>query len=155
SCPRISWASGVLAASDSPSTTAAWIMPARVARSGRRSAAISSFRGVHPDPERRKSRLKGQEGPGMASISSYVVRDVIGLEANATCRQAAELMSGKHIGAVAVMQDGRIVGLITERDLVTRIVSRGLDCQTPILEAMRRDVPVVGPDLNEVECANL
>src|SRR5262249_55697045 len=80
---------------------------------------------------------------------------VIGLEANATCRQAAELMSGKHIGAVAVMQDGRIVGLITERDLVTRIVSRGLDCQTPILEAMRRDVPVVGPDLNEVECANL
>ena len=69
----------------------------------------------------------------MASISSYVVRDVLGLEANATCREAAELMSRRHIGAVAVMQDGRIVGLITERDLVTRILSRGLDCQTPIL----------------------
>lgn len=91
----------------------------------------------------------------MASISSYVVRDVVGLEANATCREAAELMSRRHIGAVAVTQDGRIVGLITERDLVTRLLSRGLDCQTPILEAMRRDVPVVGPDLNEVECASL
>lgn len=91
----------------------------------------------------------------MASISSYVVRDVLGLEASATCREAAELMSKRHIGAVAVKQAGRIVGLITERDLVTRVLSRGLDCQTPIIEAMRRDVPVVGPELNEVECAAL
>jgi len=91
----------------------------------------------------------------MASISSYVVRDVLGLETKATCREAAELMAKKHIGAVAVKQGGRILGIITERDLVTRILSRGLDCQTPILEAMRKDVPVVGPDLNEVECANL
>jgi len=91
----------------------------------------------------------------MASISSYVVRDVLGLETKATCREAAELMAKKHIGAVAVKQGGRIVGIITERDLVTRILSRGLDCQTPILEAMRKDVPVVGPDLNEVECATL
>jgi CBS domain-containing protein len=91
----------------------------------------------------------------MASISSYVIRDVLGLEASATCREAADLMAKRHIGAVAVKQNGRIVGLITERDLVTRILSRGLDCQTPILEAMRRDVPVVGPELNEVECATL
>lgn len=91
----------------------------------------------------------------MASISSHVVRDVLGLEASATCREAAELMSARHVGAIAVRQGGRIVGLITERDLVSRILSRGLDCQTPILEAMRRDVPVVGPDLNEVECAAL
>jgi CBS domain-containing protein len=91
----------------------------------------------------------------MASISSYVIRDVLGLDATATCREAADLMSKRHVGAVAVKQDGRIVGLITERDLVTRILSRGLDCQTPILEAMRRDVPVVGPELNEVECSAL
>jgi signal-transduction protein with cAMP-binding, CBS, and nucleotidyltransferase domain len=91
----------------------------------------------------------------MASISSYVIRDVLGLDAKATCRDAAELMAKKHIGAVAVKQGGRILGIITERDLVTRILSRGLDCQTPVLEAMRKDVPVVGPDLNEVECATL
>jgi CBS domain-containing protein len=64
-------------------------------------------------------------------------------------------MSMRHVGAIAVKQGGRIVGLITERDLVSRVLSRGLDCQTPIVEAMRRDVPVVGPDLNEVECATL
>ena len=52
----------------------------------------------------------------MASISSHVVRDILGLEATATCREAADLMSKRHIGAVAVKQGGRIVGLLTERD---------------------------------------
>ena len=91
----------------------------------------------------------------MASISSYVVRDVLGLEATATCREAADLMSKRHIGAVAVKQDGQGRRAASPSGTsVTRILSRGLDCQTPIVEAMRRDVPVVGPELNEVECAD-
>ncbi len=91
----------------------------------------------------------------MSSISTHVVHDVVGLEGSASCREAAQLMSARHIGAVAVRQGGRIVGLLTERDLVDRVLSRGLDGQTPIAEAMRRDVPVVTSDLNEVECATL
>src|SRR5262249_53206315 len=37
----------------------------------------------------------------------------------------------------------------------TRILSRGLECTTPIVEAMRRDVPNITPEANEVECASL
>jgi len=91
----------------------------------------------------------------MASIQNYVVREVVGLDANAPCREAAELMAKRHIGAVAVRQSGRTIGLITERDLVTRILSRGLECSTPIVEAMRRDVPTIASEANEVECASL
>jgi signal-transduction protein with cAMP-binding, CBS, and nucleotidyltransferase domain len=91
----------------------------------------------------------------MARIQNFVVRDVVGLDANAPCREAAELMAKRHIGAVAVRQDGRTIGLITERDLVTRILSRGLECSTPIVEAMRRDVPTITSEANEVECASL
>ena len=91
----------------------------------------------------------------MPSIANYVVRDVVGLEAESPCKDAAALMAQRQIGAVAVRQDGKIVGLITERDLVARILSRGLDCTTPIVEAMRRDVPVISPEVNEVECAEL
>lgn len=91
----------------------------------------------------------------MASIQNYVVREVVGLDANAPCREAAELMAKRHIGAVAVRQSGRTIGLITERDLVTRILSRGLECSTPIVEAMRRDVPTITSEANEVECASL
>jgi signal-transduction protein with cAMP-binding, CBS, and nucleotidyltransferase domain len=91
----------------------------------------------------------------MARIQNFVVQDVVGLEANAPCREAAELMAKRHIGAVAVRQNGRTIGLITERDLVTRILSRGLECSTPIVEAMRRDVPTITSEANEVECASL
>jgi CBS domain-containing protein len=91
----------------------------------------------------------------MPSIANYVVRDVVGLEAEAPCKEAAALMAQRQIGAVAIKQGGKIVGLITERDLVTRILSRGLDCTTPIVEAMRRDVPNISPEVNEVECASL
>jgi CBS domain-containing protein len=91
----------------------------------------------------------------MASIQNYIVRDVVGLDATSPCREAAELMAKRHIGAVAVRQAGRTIGLITERDLVTRILSRGLECTTPIVEAMRRDVPTISAEINEVECASL
>jgi CBS domain-containing protein len=90
----------------------------------------------------------------MASIEKYVVRNVIGLDAAAPCREAASLMAKHRIGAVAVHQNQRIVGLVTERDLATRVIARGLGNDTPIGEAMRRDVPSTSDAITEVECAN-
>jgi CBS domain-containing protein len=90
----------------------------------------------------------------MASIKKYVVRKLIGLDADATCREAASLMAKHNIGAVAVRQQKRVVGLLTERDLATRVMARGLGGETPIGEAMRRDVPTIPDAISEVDCAN-
>jgi CBS domain-containing protein len=90
----------------------------------------------------------------MATIEKFVVRNVIGLEAEAHCREAAELMAKHRIGAVAVRQDKRVVGLVTERDLATRVMARGLGSDSPIGEAMRRDVPTISDALTDVDCAN-
>jgi CBS domain-containing protein len=90
----------------------------------------------------------------MASIEKFVVRQVIGLEATAPCQEAASLMAQHRIGAVAVHQGKRVVGLVTERDLATRVMARGLGGNTPIGEAMRRDLPSIPDTLTEVECAN-
>ncbi|MGO9828712.1 MAG: cyclic nucleotide-binding/CBS domain-containing protein [Myxococcaceae bacterium] len=89
----------------------------------------------------------------MASIEKYVIRTVIGLDAAAPCREAAMLMAKHRIGAVAVQQDNRVVGLVTERDLATRVIARGLGNDTPIAEAMRRDLPAIPYSVTEVECA--
>jgi CBS domain-containing protein len=89
----------------------------------------------------------------MASIEKYVVRSVIGLDADAPCSEAASLMAKHRIGAVAVHQKKRVVGLVTERDLATRVMARGLGSDTPIGEAMRRDVPTIPDGISEVECA--
>ena len=63
-------------------------------------------------------------------------------------------MADRRFGAVAVQQGKRVIGVVTERDLATRVMARGLGGETPIGEAMRRDLPSIPDSLTEVECAN-
>lgn len=59
---------------------------------------------------------------------------------NTTVAQAARLMAGKNVGAVLVVQDDRLVGIFSERDVVFRVVAKGLDPKTVILaDAMTVD----------------
>ncbi|HEX8013012.1 MAG TPA: CBS domain-containing protein [Casimicrobiaceae bacterium] len=44
--------------------------------------------------------------------------------------KAAKLMAKKNVGAVLVVQDARLVGIFTERDVVFRVVAQGLDART-------------------------
>ena len=91
----------------------------------------------------------------MASIDKHVSRDVVALDASAPCTQAARLMTDRRIGAIGVREGGRIVGLVTERDLASRVVGSGDPGSILIGEAMRRDVPSVPPNATETECSNL
>jgi CBS domain-containing protein len=91
----------------------------------------------------------------MATIERHLTRDVIGLDGNARCREAAKLMAEKRIGAVAVRQGKEIVGLLTERELVYNVLAEGGHCDLPISQAMRRDLPVVPPTTSDAECAEL
>ena len=59
----------------------------------------------------------------MAAIRKHVTRDVVTLEARAPIRDAARMMADRKIGSVAVREDGKIVGLVTERDLVLTVLA--------------------------------
>ena len=87
----------------------------------------------------------------MASIRTHVTRDLAVLESNTPVHDAARLMTDKNIGSVAVRERGRIVGLVTERDLVVTILARGADPKIPIREAMRPSLPRVGIDATETD----
>jgi len=91
----------------------------------------------------------------MASIRKHVTRDVVTLDAGAPIRDAARLMAERKIGSVAVREDGKVVGLVTERDLVVTVLARAGNATQPIREAMRPDIPNVKADATEVECATL
>jgi CBS domain-containing protein len=60
--------------------------------------------------------------------------------------EAARLMKENAVGAVLVVDDGRLVGIFTERDAVYRVMAAGGEpAATPIGEVMTRD-PIVAPD---------
>jgi CBS domain-containing protein len=61
--------------------------------------------------------------------------------------KAAKLMAAKNVGAVIVIEDDNLVGILTERDVVFRVVARGLDAETtPIADVMTRAPHTIGPD---------
>jgi CBS domain-containing protein len=91
----------------------------------------------------------------MASIQKHVTRDVLALDGEVPIRQAAQLMAERRIGSVAVKGAEGIIGLVTERDLVTTVLARGGDSSLPIREAMRTGIPRVPANANEVDCAAL
>jgi CBS domain-containing protein len=56
---------------------------------------------------------------------------------------------------VAVLQGGKPIGLVSERDLVYTVLAEGGHCDGSIADAMRRDLPSVAPSTSESECADL
>lgn len=67
---------------------------------------------------------------------------------NATIEEAAKLMKNERVGALLVMQGSRITGIITERDIVYRVLATGADVATThVHEVMSKDVVVVKPSL--------
>jgi CBS domain-containing protein len=69
------------------------------------------------------------------------------LPARTMVRDAAKNMAERHIGAVLIGEGNRLQGIFTERDLLIRVVARGLDPDTTRLqEVMTLDPDTVGPD---------
>lgn len=63
-----------------------------------------------------------------------------------TVLEAARAMVARNIGAVPVLENGILVGIFSERDLMKRVVSESLDPKTtPVREVMTRDPLTVSP----------
>ena len=88
---------------------------------------------------------------GSAAISRMRCREIMTRELRTatretTLQEAAAIMRDGDVGAVPVVEDGRLVGILTDRDIVVRCVADGKDASTPVGEAMTTDIFSVGPD---------
>ena len=91
----------------------------------------------------------------MASIRKHITREVVSLDAGSPIRDAARLMADRKIGSIGVREDGKLVGLVTERDLVVAVLAGGASANGPMREAMRSGIPRVKADASEADCAAL
>ncbi|MBL8556843.1 MAG: CBS domain-containing protein [Phenylobacterium sp.] len=65
-----------------------------------------------------------------------------------TIREVAQTMVKVESGAVPVVDDGKVVGLITDRDIVIRVVAEGGSLDTPAAEVMTEGVETCREDDN-------
>jgi len=63
------------------------------------------------------------------------------VDPTATVYEAAVRMKDLKIGALLVLVDGRLVGIVTERDILQRVVAEGLDAtETSVDDVMTKEV---------------
>jgi CBS domain-containing protein len=71
----------------------------------------------------------------------------------ATVYDALKLMSEAGIGALLVMEEGRLVGIFSERDYARKVALEGRDSRTTtVSEIMTPDVLCVSPETSTEEC---
>jgi len=69
------------------------------------------------------------------------------VQPKATVAEAARLMATHNIGIVCVLDGDRLVGVFSERDVVRRVVDRGLDpARTPVGDVMTTELVVADAD---------
>lgn len=72
--------------------------------------------------------------------------EIFSITPEATVFEAVELMANKNIGALLVVQDGKLVGLISERDYTRKVMLRGKRSrETQVREIMSTELTVVSP----------
>jgi CBS domain-containing protein len=63
----------------------------------------------------------------LLKLEEVMVEDVITVDEETTAKEVAELMNKHEIGCLIVMKRGKPAGIVTERDLVKRIILESKD----------------------------
>lgn len=83
----------------------------------------------------------------MKQISELIAGQTLTVvEPGQNVRSAARTMTERNIGAVAVVDAGRLAGIFSERDIMARVVAEGLNPDdTPVSLVMSKELVVAGP----------
>lgn len=78
--------------------------------------------------------------------SEIMTRDVKTATRDMQLREVAVMMREGDVGSVPVVEDGRLVGILTDRDIVVRTIANGKDAAAPVSDAMTAEIFSVKPD---------
>jgi CBS domain-containing protein len=85
-----------------------------------------------------------------------MVKNVITLQTDTSAHEAVKLLNKNKIGCLVVVRDGEIEGILTERDLLERVVEECRDPRkTKVSEIMTRDVIVGKSDMEISEATKI
>lgn len=79
-------------------------------------------------------------------VGDLIARAPISVDPGVTIREAAEKMRDAHISCLAVTEGERLVGLVTARDLVNKVLARGIDPAAPVRSVMAAEPIALTPD---------
>jgi CBS domain-containing protein len=98
-----------------------------------------------------------QEGTALSAIRDLVMsRRLLTVDSSATVQETVEFLARHNIGAVPVMERERLAGIFSERDVIMRVITCGLDPRsTPVVRVMTRNVVVARIDETHETCLRI
>jgi len=89
-------------------------------------------------------------------VEDAMVKEVITIDEKSTIKEAADVMNRFEIGCLIATRNRKAVGILTERDLLTRVVSQTKNPRkTKVETVMSKPLIVVEPDMDLEEAAKL
>lgn len=89
-------------------------------------------------------------------LRSKAIQTMYTVSPDASVFEAISMLAEKNIGALPVVEDGKVVGIISERDYARRIALAGRSSKdTPVAEIMDADVLYVEPETTREQCMAL
>ena len=79
-------------------------------------------------------------------LSELFQSEVVTVELDETVRQATERMKNKNVGAVVVVHDGKVAGILTDRDVALKVVAGSATPESPVSDLMTKDVVTIWDD---------
>lgn len=89
-------------------------------------------------------------------VQDIMAREVVTIDSFQSAKNAARLMTKFGISALVVLTEGNLVGILTEKDILTRVVASGQDSDNvKVEEIMTEPVIVVNPEMPLEEAARI
>lgn len=83
----------------------------------------------------------------MTQIRDLMTENPSSCERGTPVAEAAKVMARENVGSVPVVEGGRLVGVVTDRDLVVRLLAEGRDPQSTTVDEIASSEPVtLSPD---------
>src|SRR3989304_2732825 len=96
------------------------------------------------------------KGKVSLKVEDVMVREVVTISENASVKEAAGIMNQFEIGSIIAVRKGKAIGIVTERDLLKRVIAEGMDAKkTRVKDIMSSPLVVIAPGAELEEALRL
>jgi CBS domain-containing protein len=88
-------------------------------------------------------------------LRKIMIEKVVTVEPKTTVKKAAELMNLHEIGCLIVVDHGKPVGILTERDMLKRVICKSKKFETKVVDLMSKPLATASPDMRAGDAAKL
>jgi len=90
------------------------------------------------------------------NVEDIMVREVVTIDADATVKEAVKLMNKQEIGCLVAVKNKKLLGILTERDLLKKVLERSKDPErTKVREIMSTQLVTGSPHMSVADAARL